>query len=650
MKLRNVWGLFLLAVVSAASAAGTSCSAGGNTSMFTSATTGGGAGVTGTTTGAGNTGGESITIGSTGVGASGSTGSTGSGGGGPDACSACTMAGGTCSAGSCTIVENPGNVDMGTQGMLKGGGSADASFAWLYPYDKTVFPRGLTPPTAQFGGTTPTAFYVHVTFPGMDYTGFYAANSVKGFAFSPAVWTAITDAAGATSAVQVDVTKIAGGQVSGPITETWTIAQGSLKGTIYYETYGSQILGGSGSVGIMKIQPGASMPTPVKSGCGNVCHTASADGSTLVANVALDMESASYDLKNNASLIFAATGGFPPMPNSPPALMFTYGGIYPDGSFVMTATGYRTFTGGFFGGSTAPALYTTKNGIKIAAPGFDGVVQSTGTPAFSPDGKMVAFNASGDAMLGGGSTLSVMDFDHATFGFSNGRNVADHGGQTVAWPAFTPDGKWVVYHAGSNQQFETDNGATADLYFTSSTSATQHRLDALDGYQSGSQTSYLPAHDPNLSFAPTVLPEAVGGYFWVVFTSHRSYGNTLASMAAGPSGPDTLGQLWVAAFDINATAGQDPSHPAFYLDGQEGQADNLRGFWVLNPCQQDGTSCTSGDQCCGGFCRPGDGGGDVCTNTSSGCSNLYESCTKSSDCCQSNAVCINGKCAQPPPT
>jgi hypothetical protein len=160
---------------------------------------------------------------------------------------------------------------------------------------------------------------------------------------------------------------------------------------------------------------------------------------------------------------------------------------------------------------------------------------------------------------------------------------------------------------------------------------------------------YLPAMDAGLSFAPTVLPEAVGGYFWVVFTSHRSYGNTLASMAAGPSGPDTLGKLWVAAFDIDATAGTDPSHPAFYLDGQESQAHNPRGVWVLDPCQANGASCATGDQCCGGFCRPGDGGADQCTDTAGGCSNPYESCSTAADCCLVGALCINRTCAEPPP-
>jgi hypothetical protein len=240
-----------------------------------------------------------------------------------------------------------------------------------------------------------------------------------------------------------------------------------------------------------------------------------------------------------------------------------------------------------------------------------------------------------------------MDFVHATYTFSNPRTVASHPGLTPAWPAFTPDGKWVVYHVGSNPEFETDSGATGDLYFTSAASQMITRLDAADGYKPGGSGTYLPANDPQLSFAPTVLPEAVGGYFWVVFTSHRSYGNTLPSMQ-GPSGsPDEYGKLWVAALDINAAPGKDPSHPAFFLDGQELNADNLRGFWVLNPCMQNGNSCTSGDECCTGFCRSGDGGPTQCVAPPMGCSMEYEKCTTAADCCDPSYECINGFCAQP---
>ncbi len=534
----------------------------------------------------------------------------------------CVAAGGKCVNDTCILGDNPGKVDQATQTKLKAGGSTDSKFKFLYPYNQTVFPRGLQAPTLQFDGTSWDAAYVHVTFTGFDYEGFYGAATPGRLAFSAAVWKALTLATVAKSDVKVEVSKILGGNVTGPVTEHWTIAQGSLRGTIYYETYDSLLAGGLGSVGIMKISPGASQPVVIKSGCGNVCHTASADGSTLVANSGFFIGSSTYDLKNNAATIYA-TG----------AQSFTYGGVYPDGSFVVSATNYRTWLNG------PSRLYDTKTGANIPAASWDSKITNSGTPAFSPDGKHIAFNHED---TGGGHTLAVADFDVKTKTFSNFVDIATDNQNTLAWPAFTPDGKWVVYHAGSNTAFETDNNETGDVFIVDLATKTVHRLDALDGY-TGNQT-YLPANDPKLSFAPTVLPEAVGGYFWAVFTSHRSYGNTLPSMDHS----DEYGKLWVSAIDLDPKPGADPSHPAFFLDGQEQSADNLRGFWVLNPCKGDGSDCKSGDECCDGYCRPADGGLQ-CVPPPGGCSHEYEKCTTASDCCDSSAQCINGRCASPPP-
>jgi hypothetical protein len=106
---------------------------------------------------------------------------------------------------------------------------------------------------------------------------------------------------------------------------------------------------------------------------------------------------------------------------------------------------------------------------------------------------------------------------------------------------------------------------------------------------------------------------------------------------------DQDGKLWVSALDIGGAPGTDSSHPAFYLDGQELTADNLRGFWVLPACEQNGGSCSSGDQCCSGFCR-GSGSNLTCVMKPTGCANDYESCTKASDCCNTGDACINGRC------
>jgi hypothetical protein len=167
------------------------------------------------------------------------------------------------------------------------------------------------------------------------------------------------------------------------------------------------------------------------------------------------------------------------------------------------------------------------------------------------------------------------------------------------------------------------------------------------------------ADDVNLNYEPTVNPVASGGYAWVVFTSRRMYGSVadIPPFCSDPRGVDliqniTSKKLWVAAVDLNAPSGTDPSHPAFYLPAQEILAGNARAFWVLEPCRMDGEECETGDQCCNGFCSAtGDPGDPLeCTPVGSGeCSMTQEACETTADCCDPNDTCINGFCAPSTP-
>jgi hypothetical protein len=155
--------------------------------------------------------------------------------------------------------------------------------------------------------------------------------------------------------------------------------------------------------------------------------------------------------------------------------------------------------------------------------------------------------------------------------------------------------------------------------------------------------------DLDLNYEPTALPQPVGGYYWVVFTSRRKYGNTIVT----PSQDDApRKKLWVAALEVSAgelsgaQRARDISYPAFYLSEQELEAGNMRGFWSLEACKQLEAECRPGkDDCCnGGFCRLDlNSGKNKCVGTKTDCSLENETCSSGGDCCDGMA-CVNGHC------
>jgi hypothetical protein len=241
-----------------------------------------------------------------------------------------------------------------------------------------------------------------------------------------------------------------------------------------------------------------------------------------------------------------------------------------------------------------------------------------------------------------------MDWDgaHAT----NDRLVvakgADANLKSIQFPTASPDHKWVVYQRGPSLG---SLGVAGNLYAAPTDgSGGEIRLGNLngDGYPFAEG-----ARDQNLAYEPTFAPVAAGGYFWVVFHSRRTYGNVLTGPAYVGEGNGTK-QLWVAAIDQTPTPGKDPSHPAFWLPGQDTTTLNMRGYWALDPCKGDGQGCASGTECCGGFCDgAGDGGAPVCGSQSGNCSQNGDRCTTTADCCNAPAgvTCINSVCSEPTP-
>ncbi|HZS41409.1 MAG TPA: hypothetical protein VFF06_31485 [Polyangia bacterium] len=590
-------------------------------------------------------------------------------------------------------------VDTATLNALAvpSGNGQSQGLAFLYPYDKTVWPRGLPAPLVMWrwsiGDADAIQLSLTTTSGSFSWTGAFARPPILSqtggkFIRHPIpqdVWTMATNTAGAASAngmsdqLIVSLTVASGGQAYGPISETWTVAPARLSGIIYYNSYGTQLaqnytgaVGGNGKFGgaVLSIHVGDTSPKLAAGTNGTaancrVCHSVAASGSSLVAQHG-DVTSTSSTYTLSASGITETT-----MNNGA-----AFPAIFPDGSFALSEAGQLI---------PLPGGATATTPIGLAAVSTD-----VGSPAFAPSGTLVAFNPMAGPTANPTQKLFVMAFNSMTSTFSNPVLVVDDTGQPAetrpGWPAFFPDGKSVVFHhqsaAGADGNslgtMNTRKGAKAQLAWTNVTDATHvTALNQLNGKDAAGNV-YLPklpaaismsctgdgvqvgnidadhGDDVNLNYEPTVNPVASGGFAWVVFTSRRLYGNeaTIPPFCSDPRGVDlisniTTKKLWVAAVDVSGQPGADASHPAFYLPAQELLAGNSRGFWVLDPCKPDGTTCDTGDQCCNGYCEPAADGGLVCSNTppNGHCSQVQEKCTTAADCCDQTNLCINGFCA-----
>jgi hypothetical protein len=593
--------------------------------------------------------------------------------------------------------------DMPTLQALQNPTSNGASlgFGFLYPYDKTVWPRGILAPLIQWGGAFPGSvdagdagasagvdairMTLATTSGSYTWTGTFGPPAILATTNGPFirmpipqdVWAAATNSAGGLTPggqpdlLTMSLTVAKNGVGYGPITETWPVAPGLLSGIVYYNSYGTQLAknyggaaGGDGTFGaaVLSIHVGDTAPQLVAGGSGTtdgsqcrVCHSVAAQGSRLALqqfNGGPDDITSVYDLTTTGAV-----------EHTQPNNVDWFPAVYPDGSMLL---------------SKWATLYPMpSDATSIPSTGLTAFT-NLGTPAFSPDGKWLAANPTAGSMANK-QQLYVMGFTSTTNAFGAPVLVADYSGKPAdtrpGWPAFFPDGTSLAFQiqsaAGSDgfqDDLRTRKGALSQIAWTSATDATHVTvLDSLNGLDStgastlpsfpagasmnctadGNQVGNIdPTHanDVNTNYEPTVNPVATGGYVWVLFTSRRMYGSeaTMPPYCSDPRGIDlvqnvTTKKLWMAAVDLGAAPGTDASHPAFYLPGQELLAGNARAFWVLDPCLKDGSSCTAGDQCCNGYCEPGGDGGGLI------CSNTppNNKCSAINDKCSSVADCCD---------
>jgi hypothetical protein len=233
-----------------------------------------------------------------------------------------------------------------------------------------------------------------------------------------------------------------------------------------------------------------------------------------------------------------------------------------------------------------------------------------------------------------------------------------------AWPFFTPDGNGVIYSLISEPDFAVafpgrETPSKSKLYYVDLTTGQSVELTNANKALDGEPT--------DINYYPTVLPVQVGGYYWLFWTSTRKWGTRSTEAPPGVELYEGLfgasaregykKRLWVSAIkprideDGEFSGGDltDPSLPAFYLEGQS-ETGNVRAFAALNPCKEEGNECTSGLDCCTGYCDIKDGAASgVCVEEKT-CSMLNERCDTNEDCCtkeegaSSDLLCLGGFC------
>jgi hypothetical protein len=411
-----------------------------------------------------------------------------------------------------------------TNASFTGSATVADNITVLYPYSGTVFPLGLPAPTIQWsnGGTTANAVRVQLRYPagsGSQFTwsGILPENQTlptptlagQPRAFPPQnVWNAFQQTAIGNTA-DIVIQRIVGGVLREPNPPiNITFATDQLKGTVYYQSYGTNLVynycctydGASFGGATLSIQPGALAPT-VTAGTSSqcvVCHSVASSGANLLTqNGGNYSQTFNYALPSLTETTMSPANG-----------VFAWAALSPDGTYLFSNS-----TGLYSASTQKSQLYTVPGGSSISASGLPSI--ESVSPSFSGDSAHVAFNFYGGtsgSSTGDTASIASMDFSNSTKTFSNFQVLATPGSGNVG----AGTGTVKVTHNSSSITFTTPQTfAVGTTFVFSSQAGSSYVLSAnitaattatLTASYSGTTTAAATWYYTGHMYYPSYLP------------------------------------------------------------------------------------------------------------------------------------------------